>query len=644
MSGHPTSFVRGFDTFSNFLTLFRAGLRRWLITSALLGIIFGLLWTAMDLGPLVLHLPKYVLVHVLKPVHLPQYLTLFSDRTIPSLLRVTAGRILIVFLFILPLFGLLITRHGGRIMKGERMRGARLTTWEKEQVALRRSELVGALLLAPIGPTVVLAVWLTQARLLHLRNYVTAALFESSSLVQWFLAHGEQSHLCFFSKGMAQPGYYAAASVYAFLKAEHFHRSLLQLGAIGLMLLFVCWMAIDLGRRAFKARQDAPEMFDVAGVPVLAKDLTKHAIFLGAPGSGKSVQIKAFFRQVRAKNRPAIVYDTGEYIETFFRPEEDALFWPGHERSVSWSPLAEIQSEADAKAIARMLVPSSKQRFFVDGPVAVLSEALWLHKSQNKLGNQELIAFFKDNDLDALAELLPGSKTFLNSDNAETSLSVLATVTATLDALALIPVPKDSTYFSISEFIEGQKHSRTFFFGAPAKHIVALAPVLAAMTEIAARAFLSLPQSSTPDWFIVLDEIPSIGQMKILKDFLAQTRKFGVCCLLGVQEMSQLQALYGKAEADAIYGQPQLWLVLRSTGFELERLSKLLGEEEIEEQRESLSMGASTHRDGVNLSKQRVMKRLVLATQIANLDTCAGFLKLNGDERVFAVQYTWKTT
>ena len=44
--------------------------------------------------------------------------------------------------------------------------------------------------------------------------------------------------------------------------------------------------------------------------------------------------------------------------------------------------------------------------------------------------------------------------------------------------------------------------------------------------------------------------------------------------------------------------------------------------------REDLSYGASAHRDGVNLAKQKKMMPLVFKHDIARLDDLAGYLKL----------------
>ncbi|EQD37043.1 conjugative transfer protein TraD, partial [mine drainage metagenome] len=52
--------------------------------------------------------------------------------------------------------------------------------------------------------------------------------------------------------------------------------------------------------------------------------------------------------------------------------------------------------------------------------------------------------------------------------------------------------------------------------------------------------------------WIVVDELPALGRIASLEEFLSRARKAGGCAVLGVQSLVQLQRLYGPHSASAI--------------------------------------------------------------------------------------------
>ena len=62
-----------------------------------------------------------------------------------------------------------------------------------------------------------------------------------------------------------------------------------------------------------------------------------------------------------------------------------------------------------------------------------------------------------------------------------------------------------------------------------------------------------------------------------------------------------------------------------------EYASKSLGEKETIDTKESLSYGADSMRDGVNINTQERVKSLVMPTEILNLPTRTCFVRLCGE-------------
>ena len=70
-------------------------------------------------------------------------------------------------------------------------------------------------------------------------------------------------------------------------------------------------------------------------------------------------------------------------------------------------------------------------------------------------------------------------------------------------------------------------------------------------------------------------------------------------------------------------------------------MSAHLGEMEVEEVSESMSYGASEHRDGINLGRHRRTVPLVLGSEIRQLKDLQGYLLLKGDWPVAKVTLPW---
>jgi type IV secretory pathway TraG/TraD family ATPase VirD4 len=71
--------------------------------------------------------------------------------------------------------------------------------------------------------------------------------------------------------------------------------------------------------------------------------------------------------------------------------------------------------------------------------------------------------------------------------------------------------------------------------------------------------------------------------------------------------------------------------------------SQSLGEQEVNEATESLSMGPHDSRDAVNLQRRVVKRPIVLPSEIMNLPKLHGFLKLPGGYPITKVQFNLKT-
>ena len=170
----------------------------------------------------------------------------------------------------------------------------------------------------------------------------------------------------------------------------------------------------------------------------------------------------------------------------------------------------------------------------------------------------------------------------------------------------------------------------------------ALKPVLSLWIDTAIKAVLDLPPIHRERLWFCIDELPTLQKLDILKLALTNTRKYGLCVVLGVQDFSQLYEIYGHDLAKTIISGCQTKLLLRVTdGAAAKLLAEGMGQTEIDEKDETLSFGLAAQRDGVSVVARRAMRDIVLTSEILTLPDMAGYLMIPGDYPIARVSYDY---
>jgi type IV secretory pathway TraG/TraD family ATPase VirD4 len=111
---------------------------------------------------------------------------------------------------------------------------------------------------------------------------------------------------------------------------------------------------------------------------------------------------------------------------------------------------------------------------------------------------------------------------------------------------------------------------------------------------------------------------------------VTQARSKGGALILSVQEIAQLEAIYGRTGAKTIFNNCGSQLVFGCTEPETAKFcSSLLGEEEVLEATRSYTLGVDKFKDGVNISQSRRQKDLLLPSEFRALEDLNAFLKVN---------------
>ncbi len=384
-----------------------------------------------------------------------------------------------------------------------------------------------------------------------------------------------------------------------------------------------------------------PYDFSLAGIPLFREAETDHILVCGAPGSGKGVAIKELLDQIRARGDRAILYDpSGEYVQVYYRHGRDVLLNPLDARSRSWTLWGEVREAYDYASLAASIIPESERvndPFWREGPRGLFEAVALRLAERGEATNAAFRHMISIAPLTELFALVRGTEAAPAIDPAaeKMAIGVRATVSTKIRAWAYLPDPDlFNQPFSVRRFIEDEGNDAWLFLTSRRDQHAFLRPLLSLWCDQAAASILSLPPDLKRRFWVVLDEVASLQELPALTPdggLLTMSRKHGGATILGLQDIGQLRRLYGVYGAQSISGSCLTRLMLRSVEHATaEWAAQSLGEQEVNEATESISMSPHDLRDAVNLQRRVVKRPIVLPSEIMNLPKLSGFLKLPG--------------
>lgn len=383
--------------------------------------------------------------------------------------------------------------------------------------------------------------------------------------------------------------------------------------------------AKQLARASRKPRREGVLLF--AGTPLPRAAETRHAVVLGATGTGKSVAIREMLAGAIARDDRAVVADPDGSAMAAFWQDGDVLLNPEDARSVRWNVLDEIRQEADTKRIAEALMPSpgdAESLKWVEDGRAVLAAALGAFHREGLGDQRDLARTLGGRDTERLALLCEGTpaERFFAEGNERMLGSVLSTLRRPVETL-LLASQATGPAFSVRRWVrEGRGR---LWLPYRADQVPLLRDAFACLLSVAMVEALSLAEDHDRRLWFVIDEADQLGRITDLELVLTKGRKEGACVVLGFQSIAQLQQHYGRAVADVINEQCGNRLILRcdtSEGDGTARFaSELIGDREVEREEETRSStrGDKSRSRSTSQATRRTIERAVLPAEIAGL-------------------------
>lgn len=382
-------------------------------------------------------------------------------------------------------------------------------------------------------------------------------------------------------------------------------------------------------------------------VPVPRNLETQHFLVIGKPGSGKTVCLSSVIEKLETKK--GIIYDfKGDYTERFYREGVDLLFNPLDSRCAGWNIFSDIRTVADIEAISHSLIPPGQstdtEKYFSDAARAVLTGIIRHCISTDKKTNRDLWQIVSS-PVARIAEILSrtpgGEKGYVHIQDAGSKQAMGVHSTLMQYAQCFEYMTELNGDFSVSEFVRSREPGFIFITNYSDLRDT-IRPVLSLFIDLVARKLLSLQDDLTRRFYFIMDEFGTLQRLSSIVQLLTLSRSKGGSVFLGIQDIGQIDKLYGKELRQAISNACGSSVMFSVADPETAKfLSDKVGEREISEVEESQSMGPEDMRDGISLSRRKRTEKLLLPSEFLDLPNLHAYAKLSG-YHIVKMKFVWK--
>lgn len=402
------------------------------------------------------------------------------------------------------------------------------------------------------------------------------------------------------------------------------------------------------------AQQGKPFIpYMLGGVAIPRKLETRHNLFVGTTGAGKTRLFIQFLSAVRARNEPAIIPDPGgEMLRRFYRPGVDLIWSPDDSRSTGWTAFNDLHSVLEYKLMAQNFVrPPADGK---DGDWFLKAANLVAHtlSALDDMGNTD--EEFRTNEslfhalLMAPAHGEKGSLQGLLTDTpsriyfasgAEKALDSIRGIVG--DVMEPLRWVEDGP-LSIHDFVRSidqrgeDEVAPWLFLPYTDASFSTFSNFYTALVSMAIQAGLLLSENGERRWHLVLDEMPALGKIADIDKALTRLRKYGCVVTGGVQSTAQFKKHYGDAGSVELMSCFGNWAMLRvSDPDTAEFLSKFVGQYEYWEASKTKSSSTSVGQD-VSTTKSESealslkQKPLIMAREFQELPDLAAQVVIGG--------------
>jgi len=311
---------------------------------------------------------------------------------------------------------------------------------------------------------------------------------------------------------------------------------------------------------------------DSLTIPLDADLLSKHIMFLGAIGTGKTNAFSQLITQIRRNvtaSDVVIIFDTkGDFYNEFYQKgdivisNDDAA--TGTNGKDYWNIFGEIEKDSQTeetiveitKTIFSEKLKKTNQPFFPNAAKDLMSAVL-LHCVRNggNFSNASLRKYFDASTVQDYINLLNNHAdlramtSYISGENSPQALGVLAELQQMVREVFIGNFKKAGT-LSMREIVRN-KGGNFVFIEYDLSIGNMLAPIYSLMFDMAIKEALSRKKSEGNVYFIA-DEFRLLPYLQHVDDAVNFGRSLGVKFMIGIQNVQQIFEAYGEERARSI--------------------------------------------------------------------------------------------
>ena len=387
----------------------------------------------------------------------------------------------------------------------------------------------------------------------------------------------------------------------------------------------------------------------IAGHEIPEIEVPRHVIVSGTTGSGKSQAIQGWISGIFDRlsyGGKAILTDSGGAMMSRFGSENDLILNVFDGRTRRWNPFNEILvPELDIPRICESIVTDRQGE-----------EGRWAGRARNLLIDYMTVSFVKGRtspreavriitsaDTSELKSILSGtpSEAITSKENSEFFGSIQGVLAESIRYWRYLD---DDGTFSLRDWIKSDMGS-VLWLTYSDESIATMRYLVSCWVDILITEILSGQEADGLRFFLICDELDSLGRIPTLANALTRGRKYGLSALAAIQSIAQLRTTYGKDPSQTLLSCYVSKLILQQGSFEDAKYwSDELGQAEIirPEESESENSSSSSHKtkffDGSRQSGtskstnyRRIVEQIVLPSELQNLRPLSGYLKIGSD-------------
>lgn len=353
-------------------------------------------------------------------------------------------------------------------------------------------------------------------------------------------------------------------------------------------------------RKGLTKKEQADDPWCLALHPDLVlpkKQWNQHTLIFGGVGAGKTQILLPLVKQLLEKDAKTFIYDVkGDFTSKgdFGTGRQPILVSPFDKRSYVWDVGRDVRTPTQAAAFASSLIPEDQGngKFWSIAAQQLLTGVV--RSLQNEKGvnwGWQDLAERVGQGAEPMHALLkvhyPKAAPLVENAESQSTNSVLMTLagyTKIIDDLAMAWPEVGERAFSITAWAKDGYAGRNQVIVQSGNDPTLTRAYIAAMLNVAAPLIVSPALEDNESGrclAFILDELASIGRIS-LPDLIDKGRSKGVVVVAGLQDLAQLQLVYGQELARAMTSMVGMHVICRvQAGETREEVARLLGKRKV---------------------------------------------------------------